>query len=291
MSAAVQAPVRPELANARLGFGRILRSEWVKISTLRSTWWCLGILAALTAVTPFLIALLIGRPWDGMPTSVDEGYYNWMNATTISVIFTVLVAAVLGCLVITGEYGTGMIRSTMTAVPKRLSALIAKMLVIGLAVFLTGLIALGVGAVLSGLVFSGNGYEIDPTEGRVYTVILAAAGYPALIAVFSTGIGTMLRSSAGAIAAVLGLLMVLPGIFPVVGALTEQEWWFDVANFLPSNLGSVMYTPRLSDAGSADLLMMPGTITLDPTQATLALLAWVAAAVIGACLTVKSRDV
>ena len=287
MTATTQAPSRADLSRARLSGGRIIRSEWVKLVTLRSTWWCLGVLAALTAGLPAFIAFIIGEPWGGQPASVDIGYSNWMNATVVPMGFTVLVAAVLGCLVITGEYGTGMIRSTMTAAPKRFPAYLAKALVIGLAVFVTSIVALTVGAVLSGLIFSGNGYQIEPGEARVWWTIIAAAGYPALIAVFSVGVGTMLRNSAGSIAAVLGLLLVVPTIVQLFGALTGEDWVFDVGNFLPSSLGSVMSTPVVD----GDFVMMQGTITLEPLQAVLAMLAWVVAALIGGAALLKSRDV
>lgn len=276
-----------DLSHARLTGGRIIRSEWVKLVTLRSTWWCLGVLAALTAGLPAFIAFIIGEPYDGQPVSVDIGYSNWMNATVVPIGFTVLAAAVLGCLVITGEYGTGMIRSTMTAAPKRLSAFLAKALVIGLTVFVISLVALGLGALFSGLIFSANGYLIEPGEARVWLTIVSAAGYPALIAVFAVGVGAMLRNSAGSIAAVLGLLLVVPTIVQLFGALTQTEWIFDFGNFLPSSLGSVMYTPTID----GDFVMMQGTIQLDPLQATLALVAWVVAALIGGGVLLKSRDV
>src|SRR6218665_1736401 len=111
-----------DLEHARLSTIGIVRSEWVKLVTLRSTWWCLSIIAALTVGIPALIALALSNSGDsGLTASADTGYYNWMMATTLPIGFSVLAAAVLGCLVITGEYGTGMIRSTMAAAPQRLS--------------------------------------------------------------------------------------------------------------------------------------------------------------------------
>jgi ABC-2 type transport system permease protein len=287
MTATTQAPVRAELTDARLTAGGILRSEWVKLVTLRSTWWCLGVMAALTAGIPALIALALGEA-GAAGASADFGYYTWMNATVLPIGFSVLAAAVLGCLVITGEYGTGMIRSTMTAAPRRLSALFAKTLVITVVVFVTGLVALGIGALLSGTILSsGGGYVIDPADGRVWVTLLAAAGYPALVAAFSVGVGTMLRNSAGAIAAVLGLLLVVPTIVQLVGALLQADWAFDLGNFLPSSLGSVMYTPSLG--GGA--VMMQGTIALEVWQASLAMLAWVVLALAGGAVLLKRRDV
>ncbi|PZQ90648.1 MAG: ABC transporter permease [Leifsonia xyli] len=281
-------PTASGLADARLTTVGIVRSEWVKLVTLRSTWWCLGIILVLTAGIPLLVAFALGDVQ--APTGVDAGdygYYNWLNATVLPVGFSVLAAAVLGCLVITGEYGTGMIRSTMTAAPKRLSALLAKAVVIGAVVFVTGLVALGLGAILSGVVLAGNGYTIDPADPRVWGTLLAAAGYPALVAMFSVGVGTIIRNSAGAIAAVLGLLLVVPTIFGLIGGLLKAEWAFNVGAFLPSSLGSTMYTPVIAGAEG----FTQGTVSLEPWQAALALLAWVVAALVGGAVLIKRRDV
>lgn len=276
-----------DLEHARLSTAGILRSEWVKLFTLRSTWWCLGIIAALTVGIPALIALALSNSGDaGLAGSADTGYVNWMMATTLPIGFSVLAAAVLGCLVITGEYGTGMIRSTMAAAPKRLSALFAKAVVIGAVVFVVGFVSLAFGAVASGAILGAADVVIDWSDGRVWLTLLAAAAYPALIAVFSVGVGTILRNSAGAIAAVLGLLLVVPTIFQLVGGLLQAQWAFDVGAFLPSSLGSTMYTPVVEGMTFAQ-----GTVTLEVWQATLALVAWAVAAIAGGALLLKARDV
>lgn len=231
----------PALTGARLSTGGILLSEWVKLVTLRSTWWCLGIIAALTVGIPALVALALTSMSEGTAAgSADVGYYNWMTATAVPIAFSVLAAAVLGCLVITGEYGTGMIRSTMAAAPKRLSTLFAKSAVIGATVFVVGFVSLTLGAAVSGAILSASGVTTDWTDPRVWSILLGAAGYPALVAVFSVGVGTILRNSAGSIAAVLGLLLVVPTVFQLIGGLLQAEWAFDIAAFLPSSLGSTM---------------------------------------------------
>lgn len=285
MTATTQAP--GTLAHARLSTGGILRSEWVKLFTLRSTWWCLGIIAALTVGIPALVAFALASLGAEAPAgSADAGYYTWMTATTVPIGFSVLAAAVLGCLVITGEYGTGMIRSTMAAAPKRISALLAKATVIGAVVFVVSFVSLALGALASGAILGGADVTIDPADGRVWLTLLAAAGYPALVAVFSVGVGTMLRNSAGAIAAVLGLLLVVPTVFQLVGGLLQAEWAFDIGAFLPSSLGSTMYAPALEG-----MTFTQGTLTLEPWQATLALVAWAVAALAGGAVLLKRRDV
>lgn len=277
--------VRP---TTRLTTGGIIRSEWVKLITLRSTWWCLGLIAVMTAGFPVLISLVMGLNDPGVGgASADVGAYNLTMASTVATSFTVLIAAVLGCLVITGEFGTGMIRSSIAAAPGRVSTAFAKALVIGGVVFVLGAVSLAVGALLSGLILTSGGFTVDLADSRIWLALLGAAGYPALVAVFAVGVGTMLRNSAGAIATVLGLLLVVPTILQLAAVLLQAEWVFDVAAFLPSSLGTTMSSFPFDDGMS----MMFGTIRLEAWQAALAMAGWVAAALAGGALLLKRRDV
>ncbi len=282
MTATIERP-RP---TTRLTTGGIIRSEWVKLVTLRSTWWCLGLIALMTAGVPVLIALVLGLNGAG-DSSVDYGSYNWTMSNTVVIGFTVLIAAVLGCLVITGEYGTGMIRSSMAAAPGRISTVLAKALVIGLTVFVVGAVSLVIGALISGAILAGSGYTIDFADSRVWLALLGAAGYPALLAVFSVGVGAMLRNSAGSIATVLGLLLVVPTVLQLVAVLLQAQWAFDVAEFLPSVLGGTM-SEFAFDTGFDT---PSGAVALEPWAAAVAMTGWSIAALIGGSLLVKSRDV
>ena len=94
----------------RLTFANLLRSEWIKITTLRSTWWSLGITAVLSIGISMMIASASAQFGGGFPA---------VSAILSPTQFTMLVAGILGAIVITGEYSTGMIRSTLTAEPRR----------------------------------------------------------------------------------------------------------------------------------------------------------------------------
>lgn len=284
MTATIERP-RP---TTRLTTGGIIRSEWVKLITLRSTWWCLGIIAAMTAGFPMLISLVLGLNADQAGAGgADFGSYNWTMASTVATGFTVLVAAVLGCLVITGEFGTGMIRSSIAAAPGRISTLIAKAFVIAGAVFVVGAASLAIGALASGAILADAGYVIAFDDARVWWALLGAAGYPALIAAFSTGVGAILRNSAGAIATVLGLILVVPTILQLVAVLLQAEWAFDVSAFLPSSLGSTMTAFPFDDGFAMEM----GSVTLEAWQAALAMAGWALAALVGGALLIKRRDV
>ena len=138
---AVTTPV--SLDRAHLSFGGILASEWIKLRTLRSTWWCLAIMLVL----PVGIALMAAAFYPEASTSMGDEFTlspemsSWLALATAGAGFNVFVVAVIGALVITGEYGTGMIRSSVAAVPSRGPVLVAKAIVLSVTVFVVGLVA------------------------------------------------------------------------------------------------------------------------------------------------------
>jgi ABC-2 type transport system permease protein len=204
--------------------------------------------------------------------------------STIGVSFGQLVVAVLGALVITGEYGTGMIRSTFTAVPRRLPALAAKALVFGVVTFVLTLVALLVGALLAAPILDGRGIHPDLGDSSVWLALVGAAGYLTLLGILAMAIGLIIRVSAGAIATALGLVLVVPIIFNLLASLTRADWARNVGAFLPSDAGGRGYAYQPT-GGVTD-----GILTLDGGQGLLVLAAWcVVAAVVGGVL-VKRRD-
>ncbi|QEO09384.1 ABC transporter permease [Protaetiibacter larvae] len=280
MSAAV-------LTESRLSLGGILISEWIKLRTLRSSEWCLLVFAVLTIGAATLISLVLtGLEHTGFDTATAN--YNWFTASTVAVGFGVLVVGVLGSLVITGEYGTGMIRSSVTAVPRRLPVLFAKAAVIGVATFVAALVSLVLAALASAAILSGAGYPVDIADGQVWVSITANAGYLALVAVLAVGVGAVIRVSAGAIATVLGLILVVPTVFQLIGGLTQQTWPINVAAFLPSSLGGRMAAfPGIEGIVIGD----NPYLVLEPWQAALAMVAWAAVALAGGALLLARRDV
>jgi ABC-2 type transport system permease protein len=279
-----------DLSRAHLSFAGVVRSEWIKLRTLRSTFWCYLIVIVLTIGLAALVASAI--PADGAvgaragaaaaaPVAPDS---TWLTVSTIGVTFGQLVVAVLGALMITGEYGTGMIRSTFTAVPARLPAIAAKALVFGVVTFVLTLAALVVGALLAAPILDGRGIHPDLGNGSVWLALVGAAGYLTLLGILAMAIGLIIRVSAGAIATALGLVLVVPIIFTLLERLITADWPRNVAAFLPSDAGGRAYAYRPTGGVTG------GILTLDGAQGLLVLAAWcVLAAVIGAVL-VKRRD-
>ena len=165
------------------------------------------------------------------------------NIATIGVQFTQIVVAVLGVLVITGEYSTGMIRSTLTAVPGRLGALAAKAVVLFAATFVVAVVASALAFAVSSVILASEGVNASLFDPEVLLPILGGALYLGLLALFALGIGTIVRSGAGGIATVLGVLLLLPTLLAVL----PFDWAGDLAPFLFSNAGINFWHPEFSD--------------------------------------------
>ena len=276
--------VHSSVPTARLSFAGILRSEWIKLFSLRSTVWCYVIIVAVTIGLGVLLAFTL-QPGGTLDHAGQQNVA--LQAATLSVGFSQLVSSVLGALVITGEYGTGMIRSTLTAVPKRLPALTAKILVLGLTTFVVSLVAMIITALITAPVLSGVGVHPDFGDSAYLLAILGAAGYLALIGILSLAIGAIVRNSAGGIAAALGLILVVPIVLRILVGVTRAEWAQNVGAFLPDSAGGRMYAYTagvVAQAGS------PDAIVLDPWQGALVLVAWVVVLLVIASVLLKRRD-
>lgn len=273
---------RPAGGSALTAAG-ILRSEAIKLFTVRSTFWCLGIIVVVSVGLGFLLATTFTTGGPPIPPEQQQGF--WVQLATIGIGFSQLVVAVLGVLVISGEYSTGMIRSTFTSVPRRWPALAAKAVVIGLVTFVVGAVAVFGAALVPAGLLPSVGINPDFGDSRVWLALLGGAVYLGLLAVLSLSIGAIVRNTAGGIATVLGLILVLPTVLSIFAAVTRAEWVQNVSVFLPNAAGSRMF------AFVAGAEAVPsGAVVLDPAQATLVMVAWVAVFLSIAGILIKRRD-
>ncbi|MCP2031541.1 ABC-2 type transport system permease protein [Okibacterium sp. HSC-33S16] len=255
-------------------FGGVLRSETIKLRSLRSTVWSYAVLILVSFGLAALMASTIASTIDGAVPAEGQTAIV-MQVSSFPVALGQLVAAVLGVLFIAGEYGTGMIRSTFAAVPRRLPVLWAKTLVLFVATFLVGLVST-VGAYLIGIPFlAGSDVSAPLTDPDVLRAVMGGALYLALIAVFALGVGTVLRNSAGGIAVVLGIILIVPTVLQLIPA----DWATNMIPYL------------ISDAGLGGLGIqsdIPGS--LEPWQQLLVVLGWVAASLTAGAIMMKRRD-
>jgi len=289
MSAATPLSAPVDLQGARLRFTGLLRSEWIKLRSVRSTMWCYGIMIVLSVGFGVLLAAA-GSFGDGGQVTAEAQNSIVVRVATFSVNFTQLIAAVLGVLVISGEYGTGMIRSTMTAAPRRTGAYLAKGLVLGVVTFVVGLVSIGLTLAAATPILSGQGVEPHLADGGVWLALIGGAGYLALIALLAYAFGAVVRSSAGGIACIVGLLLVVPTVMQMAAALANMTWLLNASKFLPSSAGAPLFHYPLSDTlwGSVG---NDGLVSVTTFEGLVVTVIWVLAVGLLGAVLIKRRDV
>jgi ABC-2 type transport system permease protein len=249
----------------------VIRSEWIKFRTLRSSW----IVMAATVVAVVGIGMLVSyftkSHWSSL--SPDErARFNPVDRSLVGVNLAQLTVGVLGVLYISGEYGTGMIRSTVAAAPTRLPILAAKSAVFAAVTFASAVVATVV-AFASGQGLLGPHGVTWGFPGAVRAVF-GAALYLTLVGLFGLALGFVVRSTAGGIAALFGLLLIAPII---VGAL-PASWSNTVGPYLPGTAGTALWTLRADGH------------VLAPWAGFGVFWAWTAAALVAAAVVLKRRD-
>ncbi|GAA3936573.1 ABC transporter permease [Microbacterium soli] len=253
----------------RRTFLRQLRSELIKLMTVRSTWWSVGIVGVIT----------VGIAWIGA-TAITMSAGDPIMLVVSPVQFTMMLAGILGVIAVTGEYSTGMVRSTFTANPVRGAVVAAKAVVLAAFMFVVSLVIfVAAAAVISPIAASKDMALAWANPDAVILPIAAASAAMALFALLGVGLGFLLRSGAGAIAITVGILFVLPIVMTILGALLyDVEWVARLADYLPA-----------SAAPSAILPSEGSALSVPAAWATLA--AWPAAALLGGWAVVRGRDV
>lgn len=276
--------VHPHTSLGRLSFPRVVRSEWIKLRTLRSTFWTLISAVVLVVGIALLFAaaipeksVLINQVPPGQRAAVEaQAAAFGSTAATAGLTFASLVLAVLGVLVISGEFSTGMIRSSFTAVPRRFPVFAAKTLVLFVVSFVIGIVSSAASWGVAVPILNAKGYDGDLLAPDTLWSILGAGAYLGLVAVFALGVGAILKSTAGGIAGALGVLLVLPIIAGLLSGLTRIEWLADAQRYLLSNAGQGM-------AGVAN-----GGV--EPWVNVVTVLVWAAVAFVGGAILLQRRD-
>ena len=273
-----------------VSFGGILRSEWIKLRSLRSTVWCYAIMVVLTIGFGLLFAASASFMFAEVPEGAitDDQQGTLALVATVGLTFSQLIAIILGALMITGEYGTGMIRSTFTAVPQRIPAVLGKAIVFAVVTFIVSFASLAITAVLGQPLLDASGIPSTLSDDKLWIALAGGAGYTALIGLFGMAIGTIIRNSAGSIAAALGTVLVLPTVLQIFTSVMQAEWANNLATFLPSNAGALMYTYPTDEEPFNPYTFDP--IVLEAWQGGLVVVAWVVALFVLASVLLKRRD-
>lgn len=240
---------------------RAANSEWIKFRSLRSTWWSIGVTLLISVGLGILFSDLRGHDivthggFEPDPTALSlRGFY-----------LAQLAVGVLGVLFITGEYGTGMIRATLSAVPVRPRVWLAKVAIFAAAIFvvtlaaafvafLGGQAALGAYHVYGTFITGPNGgvgfmqgpggiaHSLGVSIGHPGAVraIFGAALYMVGVGLLGLGCGFIVRNAGGAIAALFGLLLVLPLLAQALPSSLQQH----VSEYLPLLAGTAIMNTR-----------------------------------------------
>jgi ABC-2 type transport system permease protein len=265
----------PRLAHAgRVTQARVVRSEWTKLVSLRSTRWSLGVAVVLGIAFPVLFAAVTSSHW-GTLSPHERADRHPLDIALAGVNVAQLAIAVLGVLVISGEYSTGMIRATFTAVPKRLPVLWGKAAVFAAATFLLALPTVVIAFFASQAILSSHDIlQISFTQAGVARSVVGGAVYLVLVALFALGIGACIRSTAGGIATFAGIFFVIPPLMNIL----PSSWNNAITQYLPSEAGRQLFS--LDHARH----------TLTPLAGGLLFAAYAAAALAAAAVLLTQRD-
>ena len=217
-------------ADPRVRFRDLLAAEWTKLWSLRSTRWVLGVGALL------LIAGALQKSWgdyNAWPTyrAPERAHFDPMTAafSAISAILLVVGSGVIGALTIVGEYATGLIRTTFSAVPARHRVMLAKVAVTATVMLVAGAVVSLSTFAVSQSILSGRGIAVSVEDPGVPRVLLANAMLAPLAALVGLGIGALLRHTAGTVVTVIVLLVILPMTFKP----TVHQWANDLYMWFP----------------------------------------------------------
>ncbi|MYS84699.1 ABC transporter permease [Embleya scabrispora] len=254
---------------------RVLRSEWAKLWSLRSTW----ITLALALVFLVAFGLIAAAQYESRFSSGRHMDADFADSTAVSLSlfgtnFAQLALGVLGVLVTAGEYSTGMIRSTLVGVPRRLPVLWAKAAVFGLIAFAVGLVGVFTAFPIGSGIVSSTPAAIGISDSGVLRSLLGAGLYLGLVGVIGVALGALLRSVAGGISVLVASLMLIPGLT----SLLPSSWQNHVKLYLPSEAGQSMFE------------LHHGAHTLTPTAGLVVFLGWAALALTGAAWRLARTD-
>jgi ABC-2 type transport system permease protein len=239
LSAVAQVQPLPRLPHTgRVTQLRVAVSEWTKLRSLRSTRWSLFVAVLLTILFPVLFAALTSSHWGSM-SAHERADRHPLDIALAGVNVSQLAIAVLGVLVITGEYSTGMIRSSFAAVPKRLPVLWAKTGVFAVVAFLLMLGPVVIAFFASQAILSRHHIlQISFSHPGVARSVIGGAVYLMLVGIFALGIGAIVRNTAGAIASFAGVFFVIPPLMNIL----PSNWNHAISKYLPSEAGRQLFS-------------------------------------------------
>jgi ABC-2 type transport system permease protein len=227
------------LSGARVTWPRVLRSEWTKFRTIRSSYVILAIAVIMFVGLAVIIAYSVGSLFaqgEGPEMEITVPI-EALDAVLGGLLLAQLAIGVFGVSVGTNEYSTGMIRATLAAVPRRWPVITAKAVLVFL-VTMAVMIPAGFAAFLLGqTIVAQYGLSVSLSQDGVVRALFGTGLYLGAVAVLGLAIGMIIRSAAGGIAILIGVLILLPAVLPLI----QFDWIDDVHPYLPGEAGQLVY--------------------------------------------------
>jgi ABC-type transport system involved in multi-copper enzyme maturation permease subunit len=225
-----RAAVSPPRRNFDIG---LLRSEWIKLRTVRSTMWTLGLTVLLGLGLSALACWETWSHWSTMSYS-QRLTFDPTQTSLIGIAFGQFVIGILGVLVMSAEYGTGTIRATLSAAPRRSKVLLAKVTVFAAVALVVAEVVSFASYFLGQALLSNPATHTTLGDPGALRAVVAAGLYLAVLGLFALGLATIIRHTAGAISAFVGTLLV----FPLIVSALPSSISLDLRRFLPENIGN-----------------------------------------------------
>ena len=222
----------------RAGFGDALRSEFTKIKSTRSTYWTLLALVVVCVG----IGALASAGAASQANGISKDTFDATQQSLAGLYVGQLIIAVLGALTITSEYATGMIRTTLSVQPRRGVVFAAKAVVFAVISLVTGLIASFASFFVGQALMSGHHLSVTLGDPNVLRAVIGGGLFLAACGMLAYGLGAILRHTAGAITAAIGLLFVLS----VLINFLPQSWQDNVDKWVPALAGSQVWATKVS---------------------------------------------
>jgi len=251
---------------------RVIKSEWTKFRSLRSTNITLLISVALTIGLGALISAVTASHWSQASIG-DRATFNAVVTSLSGINISQLAVGVLGVLLISGEYATGMIRASLTAVPRRLPVLWAKLTVFAGVVGLVSLVSTFAAFFLGQSLLSSQHLQVSISSPNAARMVAGAALYLVLVGIIGMALGAIFRSTAAGISSLVALFFVIP---PVLNLL-PTSWSNTISPYMPSNAGDAFWGH-------------PTGSHLSAPAGLLVLALWAAVAVTAAAVRLQTRD-
>ena len=231
-----QATYHPD-TTLRVTQRNVIRSEWIKFRSLRSTVWTLFIAIVLMIGIGALFSAVTASQWSTFSPS-DKATFNPVTVSLSGALFAQLAFGVLGVLFVSSEYSTGMIRSSMTVVPRRLPVLWGKIAVFAGVVGALSLITSFVSFFLGQALLSSEHLNVSITSPDALRRVIGAALYMTVAGIIGMAIGALLRHTAGGISAFVAIFFVIPPLLD----LLPKSWRDSFAQYLPARAGEAIWS-------------------------------------------------